>query len=421
MRMGTGWIAGRRRALLAGAVAATLALAGCNLGARPVTVELKDPDNFGLPLTPTGMATGDVDGDGDIDVVGVGARGLAVLTNDGAGTLSIDFPAAYHPEADSPSLVDLDGDADLDLLSTVRGLSDPNSYVPAVRRNDGAGTFGPAEALPPDPPPGELSSVVPSDVDGDGDADVLAAFRQGDGRSLGTYLNDGTGTFGSLTTVPLAPVASDMWTPLWLVAGDIDGDGDDDAVATDVADVTTPGGDAVERTVALVALNDGSGAFAAAPSAIDVGVTADYSRALTPVLADFDEDGNLDLAVGGSGSMTTLRADGQGGFEAPQDSMLVINTIDFVVPADIDGDGHLDLVGLHNIIDPRFGIVAYGDGAGGFDDHHQVVTGTALGSDGVAGTQVGVADLDGDGDSDILFLGGSLGIVENAVEGRPVH
>ena len=98
-----------------------------------------------------------------------------------------------------------------------------------------------------------------------------------------------------------------------------------------------------------------------------------------------------------------------------------MNTIDFVVPADIDGDGNLDLVGMHNIIDPSFGIVAYGDGTGGFDGHHQVSTGTSLGSDGSIGRQVAVADLDGDDDTDLLFLGGSLGIVENAVEGRPGH
>ena len=352
----------------------------------------------------------------------MGTRGLAVLTNDGSGTLAIDFPAAYHPSAASPALADVDGDADLDLLSTVGGLGGPEPVVPSIRRNDGAGTFGPTEVIQPATPTGELTAIVPSDVDGDGDVDVVAAFRGNGGvNSLGTYLNDGSGTFGLPATVSLAPVVTEYWTAPELAAGDIDGDGDDDAVVTDVGDVPSPDGDVIRSTMALVAVNDGTGTFAAAPDAIDVGGITDIGRPLDPVLADFDEDGNSDLAVGGSHGVTTLLADGAGGFAAPRFIALVVNTIEFVVPGDIDGDGNLDLVGMHNIIDPRYGIVAFGDGTGGFDDHHQLRTGTSVGSDGSIGRQVAVADLDGDDDTDLLFLGGSLGIVENAVEGRPVH
>ncbi len=118
--------------------------------------------------------------------------------------------------------------------------------------------------------------------------------------------------------------------------------------------------------------------------------------------------------------MTTLLADGVGGFEAPRTTSLVLSSIHFVTPGDVDGDGHLDLVGLHDLHDPSSGIVAYGDGTGGFDDHHQVLTGSGLGGDGVGGTQVALGDLDGDDDPDLLFLGGTLGILEN-VDGRPSH
>jgi len=46
-----------------------------------------------------------------------------------------------------------------------------------VRRNDGTGAFGPVEVVQPDPPPGYLTALISSDADGDGDADMLAAFR----------------------------------------------------------------------------------------------------------------------------------------------------------------------------------------------------------------------------------------------------
>jgi hypothetical protein len=99
-------------------------------------------------------------------------------------------------------------------------------------------------------------------------------------------------------------------------------------------------------------------------------------------------------------------------------------TIDLITPADIDQDGNIDLVGFEEHLDATSGVVAYGDGAGGIDGSHKVGTGTQLGSDGTTGRQVATADLEGDGDADadILFLAGSLGVVENATNGgRPSH
>lgn len=397
-----------------------LALAGCNLGAPPVTYELVDADNFNQPLGPSGMASGDLDGDGDLDVVATGDDGYGVLTNDGSGAYSLDIPDSYAPHT-SPSLVDVDGDDDLDLVSYLDPTSSPERRVPAVNRNDGSGTFGPPEEVGPTPPPGALTGLVASDADSDGDIDLLGAFRTGDGREVGVYLNDGTGTFAAPRMYPLGFPASDEATPVRLVTGDLDGDGDDDVVATDVGAFTTPSGEVVDGTVAAVSLNDGTGAFAAAGSSIEVSWTGAI-WALHPALADLDGDGHLDLAVGGPGSVTTLLGDGTGGFSSPRLTEVPdTRGIDFVTPADIDDDGNVDLVGLDDVLSPRTGVVAYGDGAGGIDASHKVASGTDLGSDGTPGTDVEITDLEGDGDPDILFLAGSLGVVENATDGRPAH
>jgi len=172
-------------------------------------------------------------------------------------------------------------------------------------------------------------------------------------------------------------------------------------------------------TFALLALNDGTGAFTAAGPPMDVSYAAIF--ALTPALADLDGDGDLDLAVGGPGSITTLLADGTGGLAAPQLTPISAS-LDYITTADVDEDGIPDLIGFQSILDPTTGVIAYGDGAGGVADVHKVATGTSLGSDGTPAREVDVTDLEGDGDPDILFLGGSLGVLENATDGRrPSH
>ena len=102
--------------MAAGGVGA-VALASCNLGVRPVTYELVEPDN--TPVSPVGMGTGDTDADGDPDVVVTGREGYAVLTNDGTGALTLDVPSVFAPQNTRPFLVDVDGDDDLDLVSGV--------------------------------------------------------------------------------------------------------------------------------------------------------------------------------------------------------------------------------------------------------------------------------------------------------------
>ncbi|HLM28503.1 MAG TPA: FG-GAP-like repeat-containing protein [Acidimicrobiales bacterium] len=400
---------------------ALVTLAGCNLGVAPVPYELVDAEDFDLPLGPTGMASGDIDGDGDLDVVATGRDGYATLTNDGSGAYALDFPNSYEPFSLHPSLVDVEGDGDLDLVSSIAALSSPQALVPSVRRNDGTGAFGPVEVVQPDPPPGDLTALISSDADGDGDVDMLAAFRVDQERYVGTYLNDGTGGFGAPATDSLA-FTSDRATPVNLVAGDLDGDGDDDVVATDTWHMAMPDGEVVDRTVAMVGLNDGTGAFAAAGSPIEVGSDGDF-WALSPALADLDDDGNLDLAVGGGGSIATLLGSGSGGFGAPQFNPVPdTRVIDFLTSADIDEDGKIDLVGFDDILKATSGVVAYGDGAGGIAQVHEVGTGTGLGDDGTPGREVEITDLEGDGDPDILFLAGGLGVVENATEGlRPTH
>jgi hypothetical protein len=390
-------------------------MAGCELGKAPVTYELVDVDDANFPIGPTGMATGDIDGDADVDVVVTGRHSIGVLTNDGTGAFTLDAQG-FADDTDA-SLADVDGDGDLDLVSAVPASVSSFPRQPALRRNDGNGTFGPIELLEPTTPLGTLIRLITSDVDGDGDVDLLSSLTIDNDRFVATYLNDGTGAFGAPTASALG-FTSDTATPVELVAGDLDGDGDDDVVATDVARIETPDGDTVERTFAMVGLNDGTGSFASAGAPIDAGF-AGTVFGLVPTLGDLDGDGHLDLALGGPSRVTILPGDGAGGFGPSQFGTITgSRDVDLVTPADIDGDGRLDLVGFADVLDPRKGVVAYGDGAGGIDEGITVTSGTRLGGDGTPARDVETPDIDGDGDPDVLFLAGSLGVLENVDGGR---
>ena len=407
----------RRRTALVGAA---LALAGCHLGARPVTYELVHDSDW--PLGPLAVESGDLDGDGDLDLLVTGTNGYATLANDGSGGYAVDYSSRHEPSTLHPALVDVDGDGDLDVVGAVPTTESSQPTAPAVRRNDGTGALGPVEFVQPDALPGRLTSVTHSDVDRDGDADLLASFVVGRERRVGVYLNDSSGAFGTPETFSFR-FTSHLGTDAIVVAGDVDGDGDEDAVATDVGEVALPDGEVAWRPFALLALNDGAGAFTEAHDPVDLAVSGlgGVVDAPTPALADLDGDGYLDLAVGGEGTVTTLLADGSGGWQSPRRTAIAART-DFIAIADVDLDGVPDIIGFKSDDDALMGVVAYGDGAGGVSDVHEVATGTGLGADGTPAREVEVTDIEGDGDPDVVFLAGSLGLLENALDGgRPNH
>lgn len=403
---------GVRKGIGALAVIGAFVLGGCNLGVQPVTYELVDADDYDWPLSPSGMATGDIDGDGDPDAVVTGRSGFAVLHNGGTGAFSLDFPDWYSPSLQRPSLADFDGDDDLDLLTAAE--ADWPSYAPAIHRNDGAGNFAPSEPVDPAGEPLDVGDVTATDVDNDGDIDVVASYVTAATRFMGVFPNDGTGAFGPATMHPLG-IESEWASTSSLTVGDLNDDGYPDVVASGPVKIDDPDFGLIDVGFAVVALNDGAGGFT-------VGQPLELARnAVRTALTDLDGDGNLDLATGGNGTIATFLGDGHGSFaDRRLTTTFEIASISLITPADIDGDGHIDLVAF-DALAPTEALIAYGDSAGGIDDTHSVATGTNIGSDGTAGRAVEVVDLDGDEDDDILFLAGSLGVLENASNGRPNH
>ncbi|HUV37937.1 MAG TPA: FG-GAP-like repeat-containing protein, partial [Patescibacteria group bacterium] len=264
------------------------------------------------------VALGDVDDDGDLDLVcGNSSQQNCLYLNEGGDSVFATTPAWVSPSSTSTygvALGDVDGDDDLDLLCDLE-----------LYRNDG-GLFEDAPAWVPES--GYFArSVVFGDMDGDGDLDIVCAR----GYMISLFSNVGG------DSVFAANPASSMETTGGMMSvdlGDVDGDGDLDVVYG-------LGESSYDRGSGLC-LND-SGMLQPMPA---WSVTLEGTNAVA--LADVDGDGDLDLACGNNDAPNTLYLNTGGVLSATPD--WISASIEFttsVVLVDVDLDGDLDLVSGH--------------------------------------------------------------------------
>ncbi|OUJ73539.1 FG-GAP-like repeat-containing protein [Hymenobacter crusticola] len=170
---------------------------------------------------PNTVVLADVDSDGDLDILTLNSRNsvinstVSVRLNDGNGNFSGNQDASVGPFPNSLAVGDLDGDGDLDILTANR--NSPSANTLSVRLNDGAGTFSGTQEVPVE----AISySVTAQDVDGDGDLDILSANENS---TVSVHLNDGKANFSGSQKIPVSGYYK-------LAVGDIDGDGDLDFI-----------------------------------------------------------------------------------------------------------------------------------------------------------------------------------------------
>lgn len=162
----------------------------------------------------------DLDGDNDMDVISVSGldHKIAWYENLGGsgnfGPQQIISTSASFPK--SVYAADIDADNDMDIISASAG----DDKIAWYENEDGLGNFGPQQIISTE---AELATAVyASDMDSDGDIDVLSA-SEGDQKVAWYENTDGLGNFG-----PQQIISTNQDSPISIYAADLDVDGDMD-------------------------------------------------------------------------------------------------------------------------------------------------------------------------------------------------
>lgn len=285
---------------------------------------MASPDQYSL----WGIDVADFNGDQYPDlVVTLYDFGVAVLLNDGAGGFlsPVSYPSdpggafanhsVYYPVA-----ARLDADAHVDIAAV-----DYRNNLLCVFLNNGDGTFADVQVTVIVPGTDNAYPIDDGDIDGDGDVDLLIGLYT-TGR-VAILRNDGQANF-----TPGAQLGLPTHVEYVHVA-DLDGDGDPDIVGL----TYDPLGVHVFR-------NNGAGLFVPVSAVIIDPNPFSYSE--TVHSADFDGDGDLDLALVSyeQGRAYILRNSGIAQFTIAGSFPLRGFDAYDSIPADLNGDGLADLV-----------------------------------------------------------------------------
>jgi hypothetical protein len=369
--------------------------------------------SFEIRSDPVDVAAGDVDGDGDIDIVAASNLFYTVLQGNGSGEFAraSDFNAERSLE--SIILADANNDRALDIIA-----ANDDADAISIYPGKGDGSFAQARFFRVGDSPRSVTSgdfnqdkrldiitadafdntltllqgrtdgtyavgispraLIARDVDGDGGVDFTVT--ENNDNTVSVLLREDDGNYGLFSS-------SDTGSSPWgLAAGDLNRDGHVDFVTSNFF---------VGSISVLLGKGDGTFEDAVDYTAIDF--------AFTIAIEDMNNDGNLDIVVGsGSGSsLAVFLGKGDGTFDN-----VIFNDIGrsilFLSVGDLNSDGIHDLVSIsggdENIA------VNLGRGDGSFEDTETTFAGGSSGP-------FTAGDLDHDGNLDVVvnvsFEGGA--------------
>ncbi len=336
-----------------------------------------------------GMAVGDLNGDGKMDLAIAQSSGMVVLLNNGPGTFGT---AKYYDSGIAPfisqmgiAIGDVSGDKKNDIV-----ITDYYGNV-LLYTNQGSGTFAVKGVVV------KLAASLPwlvaiADINGDKKMDIVLTDFWGEVR---TFLGKGNGTF---TAGPIYPLQWFDGAPSNVILADFNGDG--------VLDIFKAGD---HYWKGQVTLGRGDGTFQTNP-AYGWGVTGFGNNLVT---ADFNGDGFPDVAFSwahSSGSVSefgVMLGSSHGALAAPTYVTYLSNAClysypEWIATGDVNSDGKADIVAtIQNYSAtgcPMNEVAIFtGLGTGKFKAPVFYSTGASVQS-----TDVFLADLNGDGKLDIV-------------------
>jgi uncharacterized protein (TIGR03437 family) len=358
-----------------------------------LTVNAPVDYKFGSGLA--GVLDADFNGDGKPDLVvadfpETGPGSIFILINN--GDLSFKTPVSYPLPGGALSVTtgDFNKDGKLDLAVATNSFSNGTTVGGvSILLGNGDGTFRAGASYPAGQTP---TSIANADLNGDGNLDLVVNDRTAN--TIGYMAGNGDGTFKPVTKLFSAT------TPSFVAIGDFNNDGRPD-IAYASANLDS----------VAVALNQ-SGFTYAAPQT--------YAAVFSPeslIVTDVNQDGHVDLLVGigspdaigpdiNSGQVAVLLNNGDGTLQGAQ-LYPAGNSPLQIVAADFDGDGNLDVAAANQFGNPT---VMYGTGPGKF--------GAPTTLQGNGSTGIATADFDGDGKPDLAISTSSGVTIELSRSGR---